>query len=290
MESLIVIGSEITLALYPILIKVVPTTLVTQILSRFIVYAVLGAVLATTVGSGVSEVVKTLVTAEGFQRSALISALNLAHVYTSYTAFTELPAGSAMTLFYTYPIWIIVFAALFYGERFTLTHLGLLGLAFTGAVMVAEETREGFESEKGKPVNWKGILAALGAALTESGIYFAVKSSERSNPFTAVLELYAYGLLGLLAFIGIKKEAIDLRASTWTPLLLFNVIIGFIGYCLRFYAIPRVPTAIFSILSFVGVVASFSWGRIFVKEIPSTKTLIGAGLVTLAAGAATFVS
>lgn len=282
MNSLIVIGSEITLALYPILIKVVPTTLVTQILSRFIVYTVLGAVLASAVGTDLTP----LFSSSGIPRSVLISALNLAHVYASYTAFTELPAGSAMTLFYTYPIWILVFASLFYGEEFTSIHMALLATAFAGTVIVAQETKEGFSFEIG---NWKGIAAALAAALTESGIYFAVKSSERSNPFTAVLELYAVGLVGLLAYIGIQKESIDWKQSTWTPLVLFNILIGFIGYCLRFYAIPRVSTAVFSILSFVGVVASFTWGRIFVDEIPSWKTLVGAGLITIAAGGATLV-
>jgi drug/metabolite transporter (DMT)-like permease len=287
LQSLIVIGSEITLALYPILIKVVPTTLVTQILSRFIVYTVLGAVFTTTVGGGLSQVTQTLFSQAGLQRSLVISSLNLTHVYTSYTAFTELSAGSAMALFYTYPIWILLFSALFYGESFTPAHVALIALAFLGTLLVAQDTKEkeGFQDA---PTNWKGVLAALAAALTEAGIYFAVKSSEHSNPFVAVLELYALGLAGLLAYIGIQKEAIDTRMSSWTPLVLFNVIIGFIGYCLRFYAIPRVPTAIFSILSFVGVIASFSWGRIFVKEIPTVKTVIGAGLISVAAAASVF--
>jgi drug/metabolite transporter (DMT)-like permease len=288
MESLIVIGSEITLALYPILIKIVPTTLATQILSRFIVYTALGAVFAATLGGGFPEIVKTLFTVAGSQRSLLISALNLAHVFTSYTAFTELPAGSAMTLFYTYPIWILLFASLLYGEQFTVAHLLLVLMAFAGTALVAEDTREEFENGEKKPLNWKGVGAALLAALTEAGIYFAVKSSESSNPFAAVLELYAFGLVGLLAFLGMKKESIDFRASSWTPLILFNVIVGFMGYCLRFWAIPRVPTAVFSIVSFVGVVASFSWGRIFVKEVPTIKTIVGAALITVAAGAATF--
>ncbi len=286
LQSLIVIGSEITLALYPILIKVVPTTLLTQIVSRFLVYTVLGAVFAGSLGGGVSKIADTLLSAEGFSRSAVISSLNLAHVFTSYTAFTELSAGSAMTLFYTYPIWILLASALFYGETFTAAHLGLVALAFAGTILVAQDTKEGFQ-EKG---NWKGILAALGAALTEAGIYFAVKSSERANPFVAVLELYALGLVGLAAYVGIQKESIDTRLSSWTPLVLFNAIVGFIGYCLRFYAIPRIPTAVFSILSFVGVVASFSWGRIFVNEVPTLKTLIGAGLITTAAGASVFMN
>ena len=40
------------------------------------------------------------------------------------------------------------------------------------------------------------------------------------------------------------------------------------------------PTAIFSILSFVGVISAYTWGNIFAKEKPSLKALLGAGLVT----------
>lgn len=285
LQSLIVIGSEITLALYPILIKVVPTTLLTQITSRFLIYTVLGGVLATSLGTSLVP----LFSGAGLPRSALISALNLTHVYASYTAFTELSAGISMSLFYTYPIWILLAASLFYGEQFTLIHLALVATAFVGTILVAQEAKEeGFTESNAQ--SWKGVGAALLAALTEAGIYFAVKSSDTTNPFSAVLELYGVGLLGLLAYIGIQKETLDLRTSTWTPLVLFNVLVGFLGYCLRFYAIPRISTAVFSILSFVGVVASFTWGRIFVNEIPSAKTLLGAALITIAAGGSTIVS
>ncbi len=47
-ESWIVVGSEVALALYPILIKTVPTTLATQLLSRFLVFTVAAAVLGGT--------------------------------------------------------------------------------------------------------------------------------------------------------------------------------------------------------------------------------------------------
>jgi hypothetical protein len=49
---------------------------------------------------------------------------------------------------------------------------------------------------------------------------------------------------------------------------------------MRFYAIPLLPTAIFSILSFVGVISAYGWGNIFANESPSIRALVGAGLVT----------
>jgi drug/metabolite transporter (DMT)-like permease len=77
---------------------------------------------------------------------------------------------------------------------------------------------------------------------------------------------------------------IDFRGSVWLPMLTFNIVVGFIGYCLRFYAIPLVPTVIFSLLTFIGVVASFGWGYLFVGEVPSTLSTLGAAVITAAVG------
>jgi drug/metabolite transporter (DMT)-like permease len=69
-------------------------------------------------------------------------------------------------------------------------------------------------------------------------------------------------------------------------MLSFNAIIGFVGYALRFWAIPKVATATFGLLSFVGVVASFLFGWWFVGEKPTLMSAVGAGLISVASGMA----
>jgi drug/metabolite transporter (DMT)-like permease len=66
---------------------------------------------------------------------------------------------------------------------------------------------------------------------------------------------------------------------------LFNALIGFIGYNLRFYAIPKVSTLVFSLLSFIGVVSSFGFGWLFASETPSAMSALGAALITVASAA-----
>jgi hypothetical protein len=103
-----------------------------------------------------------------------------------------------------------------------------------------------------------------------------------------MLQLYvgAYFLLcgGL---IGMKKMP-DWSASV--PLIFFNVFIGFVGYLMRFYAIPLLPTSIFSLLSFVGVVTAYGWGNLFAYETPSLKGMLGAALVTASIGGIRFIN
>jgi drug/metabolite transporter (DMT)-like permease len=271
----VVIASEAALSLYPILIKTVPTNLTTQLLSRFLVYSGLAYFFANE-----TDVLLTWGTVSGAFRSSILGILTLLHVGTSYYAFQQLPAGVSMSLFYTYPIWNLIGAAIGFGESFTLVQVLLVTLGFVGAVLVAYGNKETDPQKQKDPFNWKGILAALLAALTESAIYFAVKTAERPSPFYAILELYPMAFVLMLLFTWFTKSSVDVRPQVWARMLSFNTLVGFIGYCLRFYAIPRVPTIVFSLLSFVGVLSSFGFGYLFLNETPSSITLLGGGLIS----------
>lgn len=271
----VVIASEAALSLYPILIKTVPTNLTTQLLSRFLVYSGLAYFFANE-----TDVLLTWGTVSGAFRSSILGILTLLHIGTSYYAFQQLPAGVSMSLFYTYPIWNLIGAAIGFGESFTLVQVLLVTLGFVGAVLVAYGNKETDPQKQKDPFNWKGILAALLAALTESAIYFAVKTAERPSPFYAILELYPMAFVLMLLFTWFTKSSVDVRPQVWARMLSFNTLVGFIGYCLRFYAIPRVPTIVFSLLSFVGVLSSFVFGYLFLNETPSSITLLGGGLIS----------
>jgi drug/metabolite transporter (DMT)-like permease len=277
-NSSIVIGSEIVLALYPILIKLVPTNLWTQLLARFLVYTVLAGFLADW-----SNIRETWLTAAGASTSLFFGSLTLVHVFLSYFAFSRLPAGEAMSLFYTYPVWNLIGAAFLYGESFSPLAIGLVLLSLVGVYFVTKKE----ETDK-TSLDWQGILAGLGAALTESLMYFVVRTKS-PNPFYSILQLYPGGLLPLVAGIFLQKAPISTEGSVWLPLILFNALVGFAGYALRFYAIPKVTTIVFSLLTFFGVIASFGWGYLFAEETASTSAMLGALMISGAAGASKFV-
>jgi drug/metabolite transporter (DMT)-like permease len=277
LNSSIVIGSEIALSLYPILIKTVPTNLNTQLVSRFLTFTVLAALLAKP-----SALLQTWGTAEGIKRSSGLGAITLAHVATSYYAFKELPAGPAMSLFYTYPILNILGGILFFGESVTMTQVALMALCFAGVLMVSVGSGEKNEEGEYKNIQWKGVLAALAAAVTEVAMYFAVRTAKVPDPFFATLELYPGALALMLGglFASQKTSTLTMSPSVWIPMTLFNALIGFVGYSARFYAIPKISTFVFSILSFFGVAASFFFGWLFVGEVPNTLSVLGAALIT----------
>ena len=278
LNAAIVILSEIALALYPILIKRVPTDLGTQTLSRLLTFSVLGFFMASS-----TDVKQTWLTQEGIFRSMGLGLITLLHVGASYFAFETLPAGVAMSLFYFYPIFNLIGGVLGFGESISGIQMLLVLIAFVGVLLVSLSITEGEENGK-NPYNVKGIAAALGAALTETFMYFAVRTAKVPNPYFATLELYPGALIPFLGMLLASGKAIDWRPSVWLPMTLFNIFIGFIGYTMRFWAIPRVTTVLFSLLTFVGVIASFSWGYLFAEETPTWMAGLGAFLISLGVG------
>ena len=291
LNSALVVGSELILSLYPILIKTVPVSLDTQVLSRILTFSIAAALLAPS-----NAIAKTWGTLGAATRSSGLGAITLAHVATSYYAFKELPAGVAMSLFYTYPILNLLGGVVLFGEEITSFQLLMMLVGFIGVLCVSFGSSGSLTtSEEGekKEIKWLGVLSALAAAVTEVAMYFAVRTTIQANPFTSILELYPGAAILMLVFLGVRGgfgmfdmfDSIDKVGANWTSMTLFNLFIGFAGYATRFYAIPKVSTFIFSILSYVGVVASFFFGWLFVGEVPSTLSVLGAALISTASAA-----
>jgi hypothetical protein len=274
------------------------------------IYTVLAATAALVTGSPLlaAGLWSTESIATGF--------LNLIHVGSSYTAFEQLPAGNAMALFYLYPMFNILGAAAVLGESLPLSQLPWIAMAFGGALLLAQPTAK----------NWAlvGVVCALLAAATETGIYlwfktksepnvetFETKEKEEgkdkdkgvdsqpsegkgvdSQPWTKMIQLYGSSgvlwalvavVLGSLGFLA--KGTFRLTAGGLGTIALFNALVGFNGYALRFFLIPRVSTVVFSVLSFFGVVSAYGLGWLFQGEVPTMTQVTGAVAIVIANGA-----
>lgn len=290
LATLTTITAEIALALHPILIKQIGVSLPTQLFARLGIYSALATGLSSPADRKFSWGSWPAAT-----QSIIFGLMNLLHIGSSYLSYEHLPAGSALALFYTYPFFNILAGVLFLGDSFDFKLLPLLAMAFLGVVLISKYTKDGNENEQGaepkegfenkqKKSILIGVVASLISALTETMIYMIAKTGQEPSAFLPILKLYPGALLGLLAFLGVSKAPLSTDINKWIPLVLFNIFIGFLGYGLRFWSIPRLPTAVFSILTFIGVAAGYGWGLTYAKEIPSGGALLGAGLITGALG------
>jgi drug/metabolite transporter (DMT)-like permease len=275
----IVVGSEFFLSLYPILIKLIPVGLPTQLAARFATFAGAAGVVATP-----ADFITVFGSKAALGRTAIAGALTLAHVFSSYAAFATLSAGVSMSLFYTYPLWNYLGAKFIFGEPVQGKSLPYIGLGLLGTFLVSSQ---GIADEVGGLVKaplsaGMGIVAALAAALTESAMYFVVKERDSATPWASLLELYGGATGWLLLAVPLLGLKIRASASDVLKMLVFNIVVGFVGYALRFFAVPRVKTEIFGLLSFAGVLSAFLFGWLFVGERPSLWTLVGAVLLVFA--------
>ena len=275
----IVIGSEFFLSLYPILIKLVKTTIPTQLFSRFLTFTGSAAVAATP-----ADFAAVFGSVTALKRTALAGLLTLAHTYTSYAAFASLSAGVSMALFFTYPLWNLLGAKFIFGEAIgtgTIPYVlsGILGTFILSSKGVSDEIGGLVKAPLTAPI---GVIAALGAAITESAMYFVVKDRDTEKPWQSLLELYGGAAALFLIAWPIFGLPIKFEWKSWLPMIIFNVAVGFVGYAMRAYAIPRVKTEVFSLLSFVGVLSAFLFGYMFAGERPSAWSILGAALVVVA--------
>lgn len=299
------IYGELVLALYPILIKTVPTTLLTQTLARFAVFPALAAAVGPP-----GEWAEAWGSPSRAAFSMAHGLLNLVHVAASYMSYQDLPAGMAVSLFYTYPIWILIGRAVFFNEALPAHAVLLIGMAIVGTYLVSTAgtggsatniTVEGASGggaksavadghlaaeEKAAATSKvrRGIAAALLAAFTETLIYFFVRGHSTKSPFFTIDHLYPGGLAILLLYSLFNQKQVDSKRSTWLPLIAFNALLGFSGYVLRFFSIPKLSTLVFSMLSFIGVMAAHGWGVLFAGESLNVQSIVGGGLIAGAIG------
>lgn len=270
--TLSVLYSELVLSLYPILIKVVHTNMYTQLLSRFIIFPVLAFAGATLYNQPLWD------STSDWLSALVMNVVNVVHIGASYIAFRDLPAGTAISLLYTYPIFNLLAGVLFFGESISLLSIGLILIAFVGTYLIATSHKD---DKKKDDTYHKGVLMGILAAMTEMLFFIFVRSNKKAqqSPFYAISQLYPFGLLALIGYGLFHTTAVDTSAINWTKLIGFNALLGFTGHIARFYGISNVPTIVFALLSFIGVIGGYVWGLLFTDDKPTLQAMIGGGCI-----------
>jgi drug/metabolite transporter (DMT)-like permease len=185
-----------------------------------------------------------------------------------------------------YPIFNIIAGATLFGESLSFTSVLLIIVAFVGVYLIASSRKDESITEQNKEDHNYGVIMGILAAITETMIFIFIRSNKdaQASPYYAVNHLYPAGL-ALLASVAIfKPGVVDTNKISWMKLLGFNALLGFTGYIARFYAIPKIPTIVFSLLSFFGVSFGYLWGILFMGDKPTSRALIGGGLIAAATG------
>jgi len=278
--------AEGLLSLYPIFVKNIGLPLSLQVWSRVFSYTAISAFFIDY-----PFVLQNLFSKNGI----LLSLITLIHIYTSYRGFQLLESGVSYTLFYIYPILILLFSKQGLHPVMLLSLLGVFLLSYSPspAVKVAAHT-EGFveSSAATSPVspkassvtsaawNPEGYIMILLAALTEALIYFVVRNIKTENSWNHIFLSYFLGA-GILS-VGFSPQILGMNLNSslsWS--LGINVVIGLFGYLLRFFAISRLEPMLYAPLSYFGVFMAYVYGIFIQKDTITLQKILGTLMIIL---------
>ena len=284
-EVLSKIISESLLSLYPIFIKKINIPFGLHLWCRFFIY-----VLVSFFFIDWKFVFEHLLSTNGI----LLSFVTILHIFFSYRGFQLLESGIAYVCFYTYPIMILLLS----GEKMNFITILFLFIAIFGIYLLfsssfisfsfvsfspdferKDEKKEKDDKETKKNLILGFIMVFL-AAFTEAAIYFVVRRIPTNNNWNHLFISYFFGAIAFsiyYLFIGATKNniSIALLIPLLIAALLINFIIGLFGYYLRFYSITRLPTKIYALLSYVGIIMAFIYGVVFNREKITLLKIIG---------------
>jgi drug/metabolite transporter (DMT)-like permease len=256
--------SESLLSLYPIIVKKINLPIIIQSWSRLFIYAIISFIL-----SDKSFIFKNIFTINGL----LLSLINTLHIFFSFQAFKIIDSGLAYSLFYLYPIFILLIN---YSNLFL--PIFLFGFSifiiFLYKIFVKNEKETFLNGEEKNNIDennyikLKGFVYIILAALTEAMIYFFVKKFKTNNYWNVLFIAYLFGaiILTIMNYKEININIMGVDRNNILILLLLNGILGTIGYFLRFYSINKISIILFSILSYFGIIMAYLYGYIFNNE------------------------
>lgn len=208
-----------------------------------------------------------------FDALALHGLRNVGHFIGQNLWFTALPLISLAQLFaleFTSPIWVVVFAVLFAGEKITQPRIIAVVLGFVGALIVA---RPGFGGDT------LGLSLAAASAIGFATSIVATKVLTRTETIFGIL----FWLTAMQAVFGTITAGWD-GDIAWPSLAIWPwvVMVGFAGLiahtCLT-NALAVAPATIVTPMDFVRLPAIAVVGALFYNEAIDIWVFVGALLI-----------
>lgn len=271
------ISSEALLSFYPVFVKKINLSLNIQLAGRLATYGILSLLVSLFTNISIHSI--------SFPIFFLLTFVNISHIFFSYYGFEYLPSGISYTLFYTFPVMIALVSGNISWIATIITLLGVFLIA---------------KKEENKTTDKWALVSIIMAAITEVAIYLIVRNIKVNNPWHLTFFTYIGGcILSIIYLIWKRKDLLNgketftnhdednlgipikKKRNVFLLMLLLNGIIGAVGYTLRFYSSQNMSPIWFAVLSYLGIIFAFIYGKIFNNETINATQIIGTILVIL---------
>ncbi|MEQ9490829.1 MAG: DMT family transporter [Alphaproteobacteria bacterium] len=202
----------------------------------------------------------------------------------TYAAFPLLPLAKVMTIFFTAPLLITVFAVVFLGERIGLHRIAALLIGFIGIVVAINPTLDGFD--------WVVLLPLVTAVAYAFQQTLSRWLGNRETSMTLGLYSLASAAVfilplgyGVNLLVDTGAEFRHLRWDWWVPslneagLLFILGANGMVAMLLLWRAYQIAPAGVIAPFDYSYLVWAVLIGYFLFDEVPSINTVVGMVLI-----------
>jgi len=193
--------------------------------------------------------------------------------YLSLHALEYIPVGPLAFLFYTYPAWVAVLAALRKTERLTSVRVIALTLALAGVTIMV-----GAPTEK---LNSIGVMLALGSALLYSVYLPALEHVQAGIPAVIATFLLIGGaaMAFVIAALLTGELLIPVGIAVWSEILVLAVVSTVVAFLTLIKGLAVLGPVRTSIVATVEPFFTATLGVLVLGNQMSTTTLLGGMLI-----------
>jgi drug/metabolite transporter (DMT)-like permease len=193
--------------------------------------------------------------------------------YLSLHALEYIPVGPLAFLFYTYPAWVALLAALRKTERLTLVRVIALTLALAGVTIMV-----GAPTEKLNPI---GVMLALGSALLYSAYLPALEHVQAGIPAVIATFLLIGGaaIAFVMAALLTGDLFIPVGITVWSEILVLAVVSTVVAFLTLIKGLAVLGPVRTSIVATVEPFFTATLGVLVLGNQISTTTLLGGILI-----------
>lgn len=215
-------------------------------------------------------------------RSFMLVAMWIAY----YAALPHLQLSAAAAAYYTLPIFIVLFSALFVGDRIAVHGWAAVVLGFAGILLILRPQASDF--------NLYALLPVMSAMLYAAAMIVTNRKCADEHPLMLALWLnISFVLAGLAATGIIYGMALHDRAgfllSPWTAMngwqwgvmavMAASVLIGSVGNAIAY---QNGPPSIVGTFDFAYVGFTVLWGFLLFQEVPDVLKVAGMSMIVIA--------
>ncbi|MEM8870881.1 MAG: DMT family transporter [Pseudomonadota bacterium] len=196
-----------------------------------------------------------------------------------FTALGLLPLPEVTAIGYAAPLLIVIFAAMFLGEKVRLFRLSAVLLGLIGVVIVLSPRLSVTTVETASPWEAVGAMTALmGAVLAALAQVFVRKLVQVET--TAAIVFYFSVTTSVLSLVTIPFGWVWPGVGT-LALLVAAGLFGGMGQILLTSSYRFAPVSVIAPFEYVSMLMAIGIGYVFFAEVPTNRTLIGAVLVMI---------